>query len=124
MVRPSGLTSGAFPSVISRTVFPSALATATWHHLAGTFSGIIAGLGIGVVWVLGMRATTFPGMTMHLPVGMLASLAVAWAGRDLTSYVDGLRPSTWSSTVTVHGPLDRIETRPWLRHPGCCCSWE
>jgi hypothetical protein len=55
---------------------------------------------------------------------MLASLAVAWAGRDLTSYVDGLRPSTWSSTVTVHGPLDRIETRPWLRHPGCCCSWE
>ena len=55
---------------------------------------------------------------------MLASLAVAWAARDLTSYVDGFRPSTWSSTVTVHGPLDRIETRPWLRHPGCCCSWE
>jgi bacteriocin biosynthesis cyclodehydratase domain-containing protein len=55
---------------------------------------------------------------------MLASLAVAWAARDLASYVDGLRPSTWSSTVTVHPTLDRIETRPWLRHPGCCCSWE
>ena len=44
--------------------------------LAGTLSGILAGLLIGVVWVLGMRSTTFPGMTMHLPVGMLASLAV------------------------------------------------
>ena len=55
---------------------------------------------------------------------MLASLAVAWAARDLASYVDGLRPSTWSATLTVHGQLDRIETRPWLRHPGCCCSWE
>jgi hypothetical protein len=55
---------------------------------------------------------------------MLASLAVSWAARDLASYVDGLRPTTWSSTVTVHGPLDRIETRAWLRHPGCCCSWE
>jgi putative ABC transport system permease protein len=44
--------------------------------LAGTFSGILAGLGIGIVWVLGMRSSTFPGMSMHLPVGMLASLAV------------------------------------------------
>jgi putative ABC transport system permease protein len=44
--------------------------------LAGTLSGILAGLGIGLVWVLGMRSTTFPGMTIHLPVGMLVSLAV------------------------------------------------
>jgi putative ABC transport system permease protein len=44
--------------------------------LAGTLSGIAAGLGIGIVWVLGMRSSTFPGMTMHLPVGMLVSLAV------------------------------------------------
>lgn len=55
---------------------------------------------------------------------LLASLAVAWAARDLASYLDGLRPSTWSSTVTVHGRLDRIETRSWLRHPACGCSWE
>jgi putative ABC transport system permease protein len=44
--------------------------------LAGTLSGIAAGLVIGIVWVLGMRSSTFPGMTMHLPVGMLVSLAV------------------------------------------------
>jgi putative ABC transport system permease protein len=44
--------------------------------LAGTFSGILAGLGIGIVWVFGMRSSMFPGMSMHLPVGMLISLAV------------------------------------------------
>jgi putative ABC transport system permease protein len=44
--------------------------------LAGTFAGILGGLAIGIVWVLGMRSSTFPGMTMHLPVGMLLSLAV------------------------------------------------
>jgi putative ABC transport system permease protein len=44
--------------------------------LAGTLAGIAAGLVIGIVWVLGMRSSTFPGMTMHLPVGMLISLAV------------------------------------------------
>jgi bacteriocin biosynthesis cyclodehydratase domain-containing protein len=54
---------------------------------------------------------------------LLAALALAWAARDLASYVDGLRPSTWSATVTVHPQLSRLETRPWLRHPACGCSW-
>jgi putative ABC transport system permease protein len=44
--------------------------------LAGTLAGIVAGLLIGVLWILGMRATTFPGMSMHLPVAMLATIAV------------------------------------------------
>jgi len=44
--------------------------------LAGTLSGILAGLAIAVVWVQGMRASTFPGISMHLPVAMLVSLAV------------------------------------------------
>jgi bacteriocin biosynthesis cyclodehydratase domain-containing protein len=55
---------------------------------------------------------------------LLASLALAWAARDLASYVDGGRPSTWSTTVTVGARLTRLETRRWLRHPGCGCSWE
>jgi bacteriocin biosynthesis cyclodehydratase domain-containing protein len=55
---------------------------------------------------------------------LLAHLALAWAARDLASYVDDTRPSTWSTTVTVHPGLSRLETRPWLRHPGCGCSWE
>jgi bacteriocin biosynthesis cyclodehydratase domain-containing protein len=54
----------------------------------------------------------------------LASLAVAWAVRDLVSYVDGARPSTWSATLTLDPRLTRLETRAWLRHPECGCSWE
>jgi bacteriocin biosynthesis cyclodehydratase domain-containing protein len=54
---------------------------------------------------------------------LLASLALAWAARDLASYVDGGRPSSWSATVTIHPQLSRLETRSWLRHPACGCSW-
>jgi putative ABC transport system permease protein len=44
--------------------------------LAGTLSGILAGVGIAVVWIFGMRATTFPGMSMHFPLSMLATIAI------------------------------------------------
>jgi bacteriocin biosynthesis cyclodehydratase domain-containing protein len=53
----------------------------------------------------------------------LAALAVAWAARDVTTYVDGGRPSTWSGTLTVHPDLATVETRSWLRHPECGCTW-
>lgn len=55
---------------------------------------------------------------------LLATLGLAWAARDLASYIDGLRPSTWSATVTIHPSLGTLETRQWLRHPACGCSWE
>ncbi|CAN5235128.1 cyclodehydratase [soil metagenome] len=54
---------------------------------------------------------------------ILVTLAVAWATRDLASYVDGVRPSTWSSTVTFDAQLGSIESRCWMRHPECGCSW-
>lgn len=53
----------------------------------------------------------------------LAALAVAWAARDLTSYVDGRRPSTWSATLVFDHDLATVETRAWLRHPDCGCGW-
>ena len=55
---------------------------------------------------------------------LLAGLAVAWAARDLVAYVDGGRPSTWSTTVTFDASPGRLETQAWLRHPGCGCSWD
>ena len=55
---------------------------------------------------------------------LLASIALAWAARDLATYVDGGRPSTWSATITVAPDLSELETRAWLRHPACCCTWE
>jgi len=55
--------------------------------------------------------------------GMVATLAMAWAARDLTSFAEGRRPSTWSTTIRFDAHLTSIETRTWLRHPDCGCGW-
>ncbi|QNN51777.1 hypothetical protein [Nocardioides mesophilus] len=54
---------------------------------------------------------------------VLATLAAAWAVRDLASYVDGVRPSTWSTTLVLDAELAEVESRCWLRHPECGCGW-
>jgi bacteriocin biosynthesis cyclodehydratase domain-containing protein len=53
----------------------------------------------------------------------LATLAVAWAARDLLTYAEGDRPSTWSSTVHLAPTLATVSRTEWLRHPACGCSW-
>ena len=54
---------------------------------------------------------------------LLASVAVAWAARDIASFAEGGRPGTWSTTIRLDPELAGIETQPWLRHPECGCSW-
>ena len=44
--------------------------------LAGSLAGILAGVAIAIVWVLGMRATTFPEMSMYFPFTLLGTIAV------------------------------------------------
>jgi hypothetical protein len=64
----------------------------------------------------------------HSPVAdepcdpLLMQLALAWAVRDLVTYVEGGLPSTWSATVTTAADLD-VDRRTWTRHPRCGCSW-
>ncbi len=53
---------------------------------------------------------------------LLMQLALAWAVRDLVTYVEGGLPATWSATVTL-GPDLTVERREWTRHPRCGCSW-
>lgn len=53
----------------------------------------------------------------------LATLAVAWAVRDLVTWIDGGRPATWSATVALRPQLAALEALTWLRHPECGCSW-
>jgi bacteriocin biosynthesis cyclodehydratase domain-containing protein len=55
--------------------------------------------------------------------GLLAAVAVAWAARDVASYAEDRRPTTWSATLRLDAQLAAIETQPWLRHPACGCSW-
>ena len=54
----------------------------------------------------------------------LQALAVSWAVRDLTSYVEGRRPATWSATLRLTPDLAETESIAWLRHPGCGCAWD
>lgn len=53
----------------------------------------------------------------------LATLAVAWAVRDLVSFVDGERPSTWSTTMHLSATLSSLTQAEWRRHPACGCGW-
>jgi hypothetical protein len=52
----------------------------------------------------------------------LATLAIAWAVRDVLTHLAGDRPSTWSATVEL-GPDLRPHRRTWSRHPHCGCAW-
>jgi putative ABC transport system permease protein len=44
--------------------------------LAGTLAGMGAGLLVAVVWVVGMRQSTFPGLSLELPIATLVAIAV------------------------------------------------
>jgi hypothetical protein len=52
----------------------------------------------------------------------VATAAVAWAVRDLVSFVDDELPVTWSAGVRI-GPGMHQERTDWTRHPSCGCSW-
>lgn len=54
---------------------------------------------------------------------VLDRLALAFALRDLSRYVEGDEPSTWSATVDV-GPTGEPRVARWLRHPHCGCAWD
>jgi len=53
----------------------------------------------------------------------LATLAVAWAVRDLVTHAEDGRPSTWSTTVRLSAGLASLTQTEWLRHPACGCGW-
>ena len=45
--------------------------------LAGTVAGMLAGLFVSVIWIVGMQARTFPGLSLRLPGTTLVVIAVA-----------------------------------------------
>lgn len=54
---------------------------------------------------------------------VLASLASAWAARELVTRAEGRRPPTTSTTIHLDPHLTALETRCWPRHPACGCGW-
>ncbi|HET8604520.1 MAG TPA: hypothetical protein VFM09_11365 [Marmoricola sp.] len=57
------------------------------------------------------------------PDPALATLATAWAVRDLTTWAAGGCPSTWSRTVRLDPALADVAAQAWWRHPDCGCTW-
>lgn len=53
---------------------------------------------------------------------LLATVAIAWAVRDVLRYLAGELPTAWSATVDLGG-ADGAQRRAWSRHPYCGCSW-
>lgn len=57
------------------------------------------------------------------PIDQLTvELALAWAARDITSFLRQRAPATWSASVDAHAPVPA--PRPWARHPDCGCCWD
>lgn len=56
------------------------------------------------------------------PDGLLLTLALAWAVRDVVTHLEGGHPATWSRTVEIDDRLEPVTTS-WLRHPHCGCAW-
>lgn len=54
---------------------------------------------------------------------LLATLASAWAAREVVSFAEGRRPATTSTTVRLDPLLTALETQQWPRHPACGCGW-
>jgi bacteriocin biosynthesis cyclodehydratase domain-containing protein len=62
--------------------------------------------------------------TLPEPVDtVLATLACAWAAREVASFAEGRRPATISTTVRLDPHLTALETHCWPRHPACGCTW-
>lgn len=63
----------------------------------------------------------------HSPIApvdpLIGRLALTWAVRDLTRYLEGDEPSTWSTTVDI-APITAPTVTRWLRHPDCGCAWD
>ncbi|MDX6325107.1 MAG: hypothetical protein QOK15_1461 [Nocardioidaceae bacterium] len=53
----------------------------------------------------------------------LATVAVGWAVRELSTYAEGGEPATTSATLTLAPLLDSLDTRRWPQHPHCGCAW-
>lgn len=54
---------------------------------------------------------------------LLATLASAWAARELVTWLEGESPTTAGGTVRLDPRLRTLESYSWPRHPACGCDW-
>ncbi len=73
--------------------------------------------------VLEQYADPRAGRLVAEPVdATLMTLALAWAARDIATWVEGREPATWSAIVPLTSRLEATPRR-FPRHPHCGCGW-
>lgn len=70
--------------------------------------------------VVAEQLARHPRARSHDP--LLRDLALAWALRDLRTYLSGGRPATWSASYVLGDGTP--EEHRWRRHPHCGCAWD
>lgn len=50
-------------------------------------------------------------------------LGLAWALREVTTWLDGGTPWSWSRVLRLGAEESGSSVRRWLRHPECGCAW-
>ncbi|MDT0203939.1 hypothetical protein [Nocardioides sp. AE5] len=67
------------------------------------------------------RQTAVGGVPEPVPQDLMEA-ALVWVARDVTAWIDGREPRTWSATIDVRADLELPLVR-WRQHAGCGCSW-
>ncbi len=67
-------------------------------------------------------ATAAPEWAVAVPLDLL-QIALGGAVRDISAWVDGARPTTWSTVLEVDAELT-LPRRRCPPHPDCGCCWD
>jgi bacteriocin biosynthesis cyclodehydratase domain-containing protein len=54
---------------------------------------------------------------------VLATLAAAWAVREVLSHLEGVPPAVSSGTLRLDPRATSLSSQVWMRHPCCGCGW-
>lgn len=76
--------------------------------------------------VRALSPAVVPGRAQHHPLDQsptAVTFALALATGDLVAWVEGRRPTSWSTSTWISDDLAQ-ESRSWTRHPHCGCSWQ
>ncbi|MEO9323473.1 hypothetical protein ABFT23_08290 [Nocardioides sp. C4-1] len=52
----------------------------------------------------------------------VVTVGSGWAAREVTAFLRGERPVTWSASIDLDEPVPAV--RQWRRHPHCGCVWD
>lgn len=119
-----------------QTHLAGSLTAAGLPHLVADFPGGTPRLGPFVipgqtpcVDCIALQSHEFDPMATDLPDPdpdnhpAATALAVSFLFRDLLTWLDGGTPWTQARTILLGPNPEHSQSRTWLRHPECACTW-